>query len=74
MLPFIIQWILQQHSVLVQTSFIVSETTIMGIVYFDILGNCPSKRKRNLMRFAKNMVHLPYLGATAGAKICFESV
>jgi len=46
----------------------------MGIVHFDILGNCPSKRKRNLMMFAKKMVHLPYLAATAGAKICFESV
>jgi hypothetical protein len=46
----------------------------MEIVHFNILGNCPSKRKRNLMRFAKKMVHLPYLAATAGAKICFESV
>jgi hypothetical protein len=46
----------------------------MGIVYFDILGNCPSKRKRNLTRFAENMVHLPYLGAAGDAKICFESV
>jgi len=59
---------------LVQISFIVSEARILGIVHFDILGNCPSKRKRNLMRFAKKMVHLPYLAATAGAKICFESV
>jgi hypothetical protein len=46
----------------------------MGIVHFDMLGNCPSKRKRKLVRFAKKLVHLPYLAATAGAKICFESV
>jgi hypothetical protein len=33
------------------------------------------KRKGNLMRFAKKMVHLPYLAAAAaGSKICFESV
>jgi hypothetical protein len=59
---------------LVQTSFIVSEAAIMGIIHFDILGNCPSKRKRKLVRFAKKLVHLPYLAATAGAKTCLESV